>query len=232
MLKNYRNLSVIGAVRSDTIMYDLCTEPTGKRGRPRKKGLKLNFRDFDYTKENDYYIATKKVLTNLFDEPVLVTVTTTDVDKFVTVRVYVCSIEPSDIQSFKNYTVDESGADKEKSNLIPFFTYKFRWNIEVFFYQHKFFWSFGSYMVRNKSAIESYTNLLAIAYSFVVVLPFISKSFSKYKFQSPQEIKSVISYQISRELILSTFVHRMQKNKINEEAIEAINSLIYLDEVS
>jgi hypothetical protein len=38
MLKDYSNLSIIGAVRSDTIMYDLCPEPTGKRGRPRKKG--------------------------------------------------------------------------------------------------------------------------------------------------------------------------------------------------
>ncbi|KZL92712.1 IS701 family transposase [Clostridium magnum] len=232
ILKEYTNLSIIGTVRSDTSMYDLCPEPTGKRGRPRKKGLKLNIRDFDYTKENDYYIATKKVLTNLFNEPVIATVTTTDVDKFSSVRVYICSIEPSDIQTFKNYTVDESEADKEKPTLIPFFTYKFRWNIEVFFYQHKFFWSFGNYMVRNKKAIENYTNLLAIAYSFVIVLPFIHKSFSKYKFQSPQEIKNAISYQISKELILSTFVQKLQKRKINEETLEAINSLIYLDEVS
>ncbi|SHH30641.1 hypothetical protein SAMN02745944_04851, partial [Clostridium magnum DSM 2767] len=100
------------------------------------------------------------------------------------------------------------------------------------FYQHKFFWSFGNYMVRNKKAIENYTNLLAIAYSFVVILPFIHKSFSKYKFQSPQEIKNAISYQISKELILSTFVQKIQKSNINQEALEAINSLIYLDEVS
>lgn len=232
MLKNHHNLSVIGAVRYDTVMYDLYPERTGRRGRPRKKGLKLSLRDFNYIKEDDYYIATKKVLTNLFTEPVLVTVTTTDTDKFSSVRVYICSIEPSDIKSFKNYTVDESKADKEKSNFIPFFTYKFRWNIEVFFYQHKFFWSFGNYMVRNKKAIENYVNLLAIAYSFTVVLPFISKSFSKYKFHSPQEIKSAISYQISKELILSTFVQRVQNNKINEEVLKTINSLIDLDEVS
>lgn len=77
---------------------------------------------------------------------------------------------------------------KKKTNLIPFFTYKFRWNIEVFFYQHKF--------------------------------------------QSPQETKNDISYQISKELILSTFVQKIQKSKINHEALEAINSLTYLDDVS
>ena len=232
LLKNYSNVSIIGAVRSDTSIYDLCSEPTGKRGRPRKKGLKLNIRDFEYTKEEDYYIATKKVLTNLFDKPVLVTVTTTDVDNFSSVRVYVCSVEPSNIQAFKNYVVFESETDINKPNLIPFFTYKFRWNIEVFFYQHKFFWSFGNYMVRNKKAIENYTNLLAIAYSFVVILPFIHKSFSKYKFQSPQETKNAVSYQISKELILGTFVQKIQKSKINEEALEAINSLIYLEDIS
>lgn len=232
MLKNYSNLSIIGAVRSDTSMYDLCPEPTGKRGRPRKKGAKLSYKDFEYTKEGDYYIATKKVLTNLFSEPIIVTVTTTDLNKFSSVRVYVCSVEPSDIKSFKNYIVDDSEANTENLRLIPFFTYKFRWNIEVFFYQHKFFWSFGNYMVRSKRAIENYANLLAIAYSFVIVLPFIHKSFSKYKFKSPQEIKNAISYQISKELILSTFVQKIQKSKINKDVLDVINSLIGLDEVS
>ena len=29
-------------VRSDTSMYELCPEPTGKRGLPRKKGVNIN----------------------------------------------------------------------------------------------------------------------------------------------------------------------------------------------
>lgn len=231
-LKDYNNLHIIGAVRSDTAIYDLCPEPTGKKGRPRKKGLKLNIKEFEYSKEDSYYIATRKVLTNLFTIPVLVTVTTTDLDNFSSVRVYVSSIDPASINSFKNYTVEDTEVEQTKTHLIPFFTYKFRWNIEVFFYQHKFFWSFGNYMVRNKKAIENYTNLLAIAYSFVVILPFIHKSFSKYRFQSPQETKNVISYQISKELILGTFVQNLQRHKINDEALETINSLMNLDEVS
>lgn len=232
MLKNYNNLHIIGAVRSDTVLYDLCPKPTGKRGRPRKKGIKLNYKDFDYHKEGDYFVATRKVLTNLLHNPILVTVTTTDTNKFSSMRVYICSIEPSEIYSFKNYDVDDCAADKEKPNFIPFFAYKFRWNIEVFFYQHKFFWSFGNYIVRNKEAIEKYANLLAIAYSFVVILPFIHQSFSKYKFQSPQETKNAISYQISKELILSTFVLMIQKSEIHQDTLEAINSFISLDEVS
>lgn len=34
--------------------------------------------------------------------------------------------------------------------------YSIRWNIEVIFYQHKFFWFFGNYMVRNKEAINNF----------------------------------------------------------------------------
>lgn len=81
-------------------------------------------------------------------------------------------------------------------------------------------------------AIENYVNLLAIAYSFMVVLPFMHKSFAKYKFQSPQVIKNAIAYQISKELILSTFVKKIQKSKISEEVLETINSLICSDEAS
>lgn len=66
----------------------------------------------------------------------------------------------------------------------------------------------------------------------MVVLPFMHKSFAKYKFQSPQVIKNAIAYQISKELILSTFVKKIQKSKISEEVLETINSLICSDEAS
>lgn len=92
ILKNFNNINVIGAVRSDTCLYDLRPKPTGKRGRPRKKGEKLNIKNFNYEKVDNYYIATKKVITNLFDEPVFVTVTTTDIDKFSSVRLYILAL--------------------------------------------------------------------------------------------------------------------------------------------
>lgn len=79
--------------------------------------------------------------------------------------------------------------------------------------------------------IENYVNLPAIAYSLVVILPFIHKSFYKYKFQSPPKTKYAISYKLSKELILGTFVQKIQKSKISYETLEAINSSISLDEV-
>ena len=38
---------------------------------------------------------------------------------------------------------------------IPLFLYGFRWNIEVSYYEQKTFWSFCSYMVRNRNRIDT-----------------------------------------------------------------------------
>jgi hypothetical protein len=70
ILKSYSKLYVTGAVRSDTVLYDLCAESTTKLGCLRKRGIKLNYVDFDYYKNGKDYITTKKVLTNLFNNPI------------------------------------------------------------------------------------------------------------------------------------------------------------------
>ncbi|MGL4913253.1 MAG: hypothetical protein ACRC3Y_12575 [Romboutsia sp.] len=68
-------------------MYDLKPDPTGKPDRPIKKGERLNYKnfEFEYIEESKFYIATKKCLTNLYDEPVVITVTTKDLDTFSSV---------------------------------------------------------------------------------------------------------------------------------------------------
>lgn len=57
---HHKNLEIICNVRSDTVMYELPPEKTGKRGRPRKHGDKIvNFK------------GTSKVLTNIFGDRVV-----------------------------------------------------------------------------------------------------------------------------------------------------------------
>ncbi|TCO67583.1 hypothetical protein EV214_1641, partial [Marinisporobacter balticus] len=75
------------------------------------------------------------------------------------VRAFICTINPKDLQIFKHNTVQNVKFDQTQNNQLPLCAYSLRWNIEVIFYQHKFFWSFGNYMVRNKAAIERYANL-------------------------------------------------------------------------
>lgn len=208
LLKDHKNLKIIGALRSDTVLYDLKPDPTGKRGRPRKKGERLNYKDFEfeYIEEDKLYIATKKCLTNLYDEPVIITLTTKDLDTFSSVRVYLSSIELDNIKT----TTCKNG-EKNSSNLYD--VYKLRWNIEVMFYQQKQFWSLGAYMVRKKVAIEKYINLIGVAYSAMILLPFINSAFEHYKFHSPQEVKHIVSEAIREELFFSNLLKLEQIKK-------------------
>ena len=53
-------LELIANVRVDTTLYDLPPAPTGKRGRPAKKGSVLNYQtDFElHTQVGDYMVGT------------------------------------------------------------------------------------------------------------------------------------------------------------------------------
>lgn len=204
ILTQYDNLDIIGGIRSDTVLYDLKPNPTGKRGRPRVKGERLDYKSLAYVKENDFFVATVKCITNLFAEPVIVTVTTTDIKNFSSVRLYLSTIAVSDVKTKPT---------KKCENQTLYEVYKMRWNIEVMFYQQKLFWSFGTYMVRSKVAIEKYINLIGVAYSAMILLPFISCTLEVYKFCSPQEIKHVIGEAIMEELFFSNLLKLEQIKK-------------------
>ncbi|SHK68063.1 IS701 family transposase [Tepidibacter formicigenes] len=207
IIKDYDNLEIIGALRSDTVLYDLKPAPTGKRGRPRIKGDRLNYREFDYTKESEFYIATVECITNLSAKPVIITVTTKDINTFSSVRLYLSTIKVENVKTKYNKNTKD-----EDSNIYG--VYKMRWNIEVMFYQQKLFWSLGTYMVRSKISIEKYINLIGVAYSAMILLPFISATFKAYRFCSPQEAKHIIGEAIREELFFSKLlkIHQIKKN--------------------
>ncbi|WP_242661369.1 IS701 family transposase [Alkaliphilus metalliredigens] len=240
-VKEFDNLKIIGAVRHDTAIYDLPPAPTGKRGRPRKRGRpkkrgrKLNTREFSYTKIGKYYVAEKKVMANLFEKPIYVTVTTTDIKPFSSIRVFISSINPDEIKTI-NTALNTKGAlndqNEDECTSKTLTTYRMRWNIEVMFYQHKFFWSFGNYMVRNKAAIERYVNLLFVAYTFACLLPFMDKRYEKYQFKSPQLIKRTVGVQITKELIFDSFVLSFESAKIYSTIKESVQGFLNKDWVA
>jgi len=230
-IKEFDNLEIVGAVRYDTAIYDLPPAPTGKRGRPRKKGKKLNVKEFSYSKIGEYYVAEKKVMTNLFEEPIYVTVTTTDIEKFSSIRVYISSINPDKIKAV-NAKVKPNTQNEDEASSKILTTYRMRWNIEVMFYQHKFFWSFSNYMVRNKDAIERYVNLLAISYTFTCLLPFIDRKYAQYQFKSPQLVKRAVGEQITKELIFDSFVSSIESAKIYFTIKKAVQSFLDKDQVA
>ncbi len=211
VLYNYDNLKIIGALRSDTALFGLKPDPTGKRGRPRVKGERLDYRDFDFKKVDDFFVATIKCLTNLRTDSVTITVTTTNVTDFSSVRLYLSTIS---IEDLKSESKKEEGSEEEEDKQNLYDIYKLRWSIEVMFYQQKLFWSFGSYMVRSKVSIEKYINLMGVAYSAMIILPFISSAFEDYKFCSPQEVKHVFGEAIREELFFSNLlkIEQIKKN--------------------
>lgn len=229
-VKRYANLDIIAAIRSDTVFYDLPPTPTGKRGRPRKHGDKIDIKSLHYEKLDDYYVATKHVLSRLFDTmPLDVTVTARNIETFDSVKVFISTIKAEDIKVFKVHKVNDIVYEPQNLCYLPYFAYSLRWDVEVIFYEHKFFWSFGNYMVRNKQAIERYVNLLATAFAFVQVLPFVAQKFSEYQFQSPQTIKRVVSDLLMKELIFDTFVKRLENSKIYLEIKNAVSDFLGVD---
>ncbi|KAI4446393.1 hypothetical protein C823_000911 [Eubacterium plexicaudatum ASF492] len=70
-MDEYENLDLIGNARSDSVIYDLPPQRTGKRGRPALHGKKLSIQD-DFTlsdeKIGDYYMAVRHVLTNILEK--------------------------------------------------------------------------------------------------------------------------------------------------------------------
>ncbi|ABR48408.1 hypothetical protein Amet_2250 [Alkaliphilus metalliredigens QYMF] len=234
-VKEFDNLEIVAAVRHDTAMYDLPPASTGGKGRPRKKGRKLNAREFSYSKIGEYYVAEKKVMANLFEKPIYVTVTTTDIKPFSSIRVFISSINPDEIKTI-NTALNTKGAlndqNEDECTSKTLTTYRMRWNIEVMFYQHKFFWSFGNYMVRNKAAIERYVNLLFVAYTFACFLPFMDKRYEKYQFKSPQLIKRAVGVQITKELIFDSFVLSFESAKIYSTIKESVQGFLNKDWVA
>lgn len=89
-------------MRSDTAMFDLNIEKTHKRGRPRKKGERIDYHNLQYKKDGKFFVAHTKVAVNLIDIPVYITITTTDISKFTSVRLYMSTIDLNEINSFDN----------------------------------------------------------------------------------------------------------------------------------
>jgi len=208
-VKKYANLELVANTRADTSLFDLPPDPSGKRGRPPVKGRKLDIHtDFNFIRVGDYFIAVKVVLTNLFEKlPVYVTVTTPDLLNHNAYRVFISTVQPEQLrQCFGGYEKTLSTSINSLALwLLPVYLYSFRWAIEVMFYEHKTFWSFGLYRLRSKEGITNFVNFSSITYACMKLLPFVDERFSALAHESPQTCKYVIGDAIRCELFLSRF---------------------------
>ena len=105
--QQYDNLALICNVRYDTALYDLPPAKTGKKGRPKVRGKKLSFNDFEFSPVDgtDYSVGSRQVITNLFGKkPVHAIVTKT---KNGTQRLFICTKSPDELNF--DFTVSDLG---------------------------------------------------------------------------------------------------------------------------
>ena len=213
--EKFENLDIICNVRSDTALYELPPERTGKKGRPRIRGERISLNDFTLqeVKETGMHAGAKTVMTNLLKKhPVTAIVTES---KSGSRRLFLCTASLESLYFDTNCLGVGKAvhyADTDIS-LLPLTIYALRWHIETAYYEQKKFWSLGDYMLRSKDGIECLLNLLTILYSMMSLLPFLDSYFSFLSGKSPQQSRFFLSYQIQQDLFFAAFVQRLKHTK-------------------
>lgn len=231
LVDEYENLDLIGNARADSVIYDLAPEPSGKKGRPATHGKKLSIRD-DFTlsdeKIGDYFIAARRALTNIFGKRIVMAYVTAPKRDSGSRRLFFSTVLPEQLQVFcawqEKSPLNQTGSDRMQ--FIPLLLYVYRWNIEVSYYEQKTFWSLCSYMVRSRKGIEMLVNLINIAYCAMKILPYQDGVFSKYRTESVQEFRFVLSGQIREQVFYAIFVKNIETHIKSNTIINALKQLV------
>ena len=231
IVDEYENLDLIGNARSDSVIYDLPPQRTGKRGRPALHGKKLSIQnDFNLSDEKigDYYAAARRVLTNIFGKRTVMAFVTSPEKESGSRRLFFSTIFPEQLQIFcawqEKSPLNQTGSDRMQ--FIPLSLYTFRWNIEVSYYEQKTFWSLCSYMVRSRKGIEMLVNLINISYCAMKLLPYSDELFYGYRSVSVQEFRFALSEQIRRQVFYAIFVKNIETSIKSTSIMNALKQLI------
>ncbi len=231
IIDEYENLDMIGNARSDSVIYDLPPQRTGKRGRPALHGKKLSIQnDFTLSDEKigDYYMAVRRVLTNVFGKRTVLAYVTSADKAAGGRRLFFSTVFPEQLQIFcawqEKSPLNQTGSSRMQ--FIPLMLYAFRWPIEVSYYEQKTFWSLCSYMVRSRRGIEMLVNLINITYCAMKLLPYQDEAFSKYQTESVQEFRFALSGQIRQQVFYAIFVKNIENSIKSKTIMNALKQLI------
>ena len=225
LVEQFEHLDIVCNVRKDTVLYKLPPKPSGKRGRPKKHGERLSLEDISLSEQRigGYYTGVEMVLSNLFGERrIFAYVTSTELIGGSR-RLFLSTITPVTLSLFCAWQevepLNQTGMDWMM--YVPLFLYRFRWNIEVSYYEQKKFWSLEKYMLRNRIGIERMLNLITVLYSAMKLLPYLEKDFSEYQTESVQDFRWYLSKRIREQLIIQCFVKNLE-NDIKSSTIRQL----------
>ena len=231
IVDEYENLDLIGNARSDSVIYDLPPQRTGKRGKPASHGKKLSiYDDFALSDEKigNCYMAVRRVLTNIFGKKQVLAYVTSPEKVSGTRRLFFSTIFPEELQIFcawqEKSPLNQTGSSRMQ--FIPMMLYAFRWPIEVSYCEQKTFWSLCSYMIRSRKGIEMLVNLINTAYCAMKILPYQDESFSKYKTESVQEFRFALSEQIRQQVFYAIFVRNIETSIKSNAVMNVLKQLI------
>lgn len=225
------NFSITANVRVDTALYDIPEKKEG-RGRPRKYGNKLDHvRDFPLREiaGTRFLIGYRPVKTRIFGGDRTVMAFVTKPVNGGSHRLFVCS-DPS---IYKDFDLDLLPDNEAKTyaaadrSLIAYCVYKYRWSIEVIFQELKVYWNLGGYRLRSRVGIERLTNLVAVVYALLEMLPYLDPSFACLEKRSHQERRFLLGRLLDRHQILCRFLKARQGNEksVPLEELLAVNKL-------
>lgn len=212
------NIPFICAVRSDTALYDLPTDPPkGKRGRKPIRGAKFSkdlntVFDFQEIPEYGFLIGHKQVMTDIFGRTACTAYATkSKSDGNINLFLATNNLD------LRNFNTDLINNEQMKAllaeNLIylPFTIYKFRWHIETCYYELKSFWGFCDYKLRSYCGIQNLINLQTLLYAVMAVIPYMFEEFKSLIPMSIQERRYQIGELIHRLINFDLFVADLEK---------------------
>lgn len=229
LVEEFKNLEMVCCARSDTVLYDLPGERTGRRGRPRIHGERLELSSIvlDKPEGAPYYMGCRKVITNLWKgHPVYACVTAADPEKPGSFRLFLCTAKPEGITVQPEKQADEKIRRYSAWGMLPLGLFSLRWNIETSYYETKTFWCFCDYMIRTVKGIERLANLTCISYAAVRLLPYYSIEFQDYQGESPQEIRYKLGEKNRMNIIIDSLGQAVETIKKGLPLKEAFQELM------
>lgn len=225
-IKKHDNVEAVLSVKKNTVFYDCVIERTGKPGRPRTKGVKLNNdQDFQLTDvvDSDYRVGFRTVTTNLFGHDKEVMAMVTESRESNSRRYFVCTNPQACSLPVELITDEKVKAIAKTVPAVQWFaTYALRWAIETTFLEQKAYWGLCDYMLRSVHGIETLVNLQSIAYAALALIPWLDPKFACLQDQSIQERRYEVGRLVDRQVFLANFGRKLETDENSKELAEAI----------
>ena len=230
LVEQFENLEMVCNVRADTVLYGLPPAKTGKRGRPRKRGDRIQLEKITLSEpeSGDWLVGVMPVITNLWNGKVVYALVTEPKNGKGSRRLFLCTADPERISFDWENSADKTTYSYGAENILylPLAWYRLRWDIEISYYEEKTFWSIKEYRIRSREGIERLINLISLSYSAMTLLPYSDEIFSMYQSASTQETRYEIGQQIQAEIILCSFGKFLETVKNCSSLVKVVESYI------